>query len=62
MAVEIRELKIKGTVTGGNQIEKKFDQVNSPLLNSRFISQLKREIIEECTEKIFDKLERQKHR
>ena len=62
MPVEIRELNIKGFVNAGNQIEKRFQQSNSPLLQSQFIDQLKKEIIRECTEKILDKLERQKSR
>lgn len=59
MPVEIREIYIKGTVSGGsNPIQDKFSQRNSPLLNSQFISQLKREIKQECFDEILDKLER----
>jgi hypothetical protein len=59
MPVEIRELFIKGTVSGGtNPIQEKFSQRNSPLLSSEFISQLKREIKQECLDEILDKLER----
>ena len=62
MPVEIREINIKGAVNSGNQIEKKFQQSNSPLLQTQFIEQLKKDIIKECTDKILDKLERQKSR
>ncbi len=62
MPVEIRELHIKGTVSGSGEIEKKFKQFNSPLLQSELMAQLKKEIIDECTSKILDKLERKNQR
>ncbi|GLR16708.1 DUF5908 family protein [Portibacter lacus] len=63
MPVEIRELNIKGFVnTSSFGNDKKYKQVNSPLLNSQFVRQLKKEIIKECEQKIFDKLERNKLR
>lgn len=62
MPVEIRELNIRGSVKFGNQIDKRFEQVNSPLFQTQFVEQLKRDIISECTDLILDKLERQKSR
>ena len=62
MAVEIRELNIKGSVGSSQRIERKFQQNNSPLLQTNFINQLKKEIIAECTEKILEKIERKKLR
>ncbi len=58
MPVEIRELNIKGSVKFGGQVEKKFNQNNSPLLQSRFVDRLKKDIIKECREIILDELER----
>ena len=59
MPVEIRELHIKGSVSTGNrQIEKKFEQANSQLHDTRFIRQLKKDIINECLEKMTSKLNR----
>jgi len=62
MPVEIRELNIKGSVNSSSFSTRKFDQLNSPLLNTQFVSQLKKDIIQECEERIMEKLERNKTR
>lgn len=58
MPVEIRELVIKGSVLGLNQVDKKFNNYNSPLLETAFVDRLKKDIIRECTDHVLQKLER----
>lgn len=62
MPVEIRELNIKGSVNSSSFNSRKLNQVNSPLLDTTFINQLRKEIIQECEERIMEKLERTKTR
>lgn len=63
MPVEIRELHIKGSVTGGsNPVKENFSKLNSPLLNTQFVRQLTRDIKEECIEEILEILERKNFR
>ncbi len=63
MPVEIRELNIKGSVSSSSfGTERKFQQLNSPLLNTQFVSQLKKDIIEECEQRILEIIERKNRR
>lgn len=61
MPVEIRELKITGKLNSSG-IDQRFNQINSPILTSKALDQLRKEIIAECTDKILEKLERSKYR
>lgn len=63
MAVEIRELKIKGIVSNSNLsrkgVFKEFENRNSNIINSSLIRNLKLDILDECKEIIVNELEKQ---
>lgn len=66
MPVEIRELKIKGIVSGSKSsrsiIYREFEKRNSDIINSSTLKNLKENILNECKEIIYNELEKQNQR
>lgn len=62
MAVEIRELKIRGIVSNNSLsrkgIVREFDNRNSSIFNTNLIKDLRQDILMECKELIENEIER----